>query len=163
MRNQVRATSPSPSSLSQCLSDLKCWNWDIALNLSVTGGEPAAYPFPSNGSDGHLWRVMFRGSWQPVILALGHVNQQTPCWFSKPSSSSSPTLVLYRPGFRHRSNGNILTIVDRFLKSAHFVPLPRLPSAKEAAELILNQELKKGTKVHAVTRCGYLEQNTTLD
>ena len=37
------------------------------------------------------------------------------------------------------SDGNttILTIVDRFSKSDHFIPLPKLPSAKETAELML--------------------------
>jgi len=31
----------------------------------------------------------------------------------------------------------ILTVVDRFSKMAHFVPLPKIPSAKETAELML--------------------------
>ncbi|KAI3363704.1 hypothetical protein L3Q82_001197 [Scortum barcoo] len=31
----------------------------------------------------------------------------------------------------------ILTVVDRFSKMAHFVPLPKLPSVKETAELML--------------------------
>ncbi|KAF7647278.1 hypothetical protein LDENG_00174850, partial [Lucifuga dentata] len=37
------------------------------------------------------------------------------------------------------SSGNtvILTIVDRFSKAAHFVPLPKLPSAKETAQLMV--------------------------
>ncbi|XP_061786097.1 uncharacterized protein [Nerophis lumbriciformis] len=36
------------------------------------------------------------------------------------------------------SNGNtvILTVVDRFSKMAHFIPLPKLPSALETAELL---------------------------
>ena len=38
------------------------------------------------------------------------------------------------------SDGNttILTIVDRFSKMVHFVPLPKLPSAKETAEVLLH-------------------------
>lgn len=32
----------------------------------------------------------------------------------------------------------ILTVVDRFSKMAHFVPLPKLPSAKETAQLVLH-------------------------
>lgn len=32
----------------------------------------------------------------------------------------------------------ILTIVDRFSKMAHFVPLPKLPSAKETAQILLD-------------------------
>lgn len=38
------------------------------------------------------------------------------------------------------SNGNtvILTVVDRFSKAAHFIPLPKLPSAKETAQLMIH-------------------------
>lgn len=38
------------------------------------------------------------------------------------------------------SSGNsvILTIIDRFSKAAHFVPLPKLPSALEIARLLTN-------------------------
>ena len=32
----------------------------------------------------------------------------------------------------------ILTLVDRFSKMVHFVPLPKLPSARETAEALLN-------------------------
>uniref|UniRef100_A0A673CBI9 Gypsy retrotransposon integrase-like protein 1 n=1 Tax=Sphaeramia orbicularis TaxID=375764 RepID=A0A673CBI9_9TELE len=37
------------------------------------------------------------------------------------------------------SNGNtvVLTVVDRFSKMVHFIPLPKLPSAKETAEALL--------------------------
>ena len=37
------------------------------------------------------------------------------------------------------SQGNtvILTIVDLFFKSAHFVPLPKLPSSKETAQILV--------------------------
>lgn len=37
------------------------------------------------------------------------------------------------------SDGNtvILTVVDRFSKAAHFIPLPKLPSAKETAQLMI--------------------------
>lgn len=37
------------------------------------------------------------------------------------------------------SDGNtvILTVVDRFSKAAHFIPLPKLPSAKEMAQLMV--------------------------
>jgi transposase InsO family protein len=38
------------------------------------------------------------------------------------------------------SQGNtvILVVVDRFSKAARFIPLPKLPSAKETAELLMN-------------------------
>ncbi len=32
----------------------------------------------------------------------------------------------------------VLTVVDRFLKAAHFIPLPKLPSAKETALIVIN-------------------------
>lgn len=35
-------------------------------------------------------------------------------------------------------NTTILTVVDRFSKMAHFIPLPKLPSAKEMAEAMLS-------------------------
>ena len=37
------------------------------------------------------------------------------------------------------SDGNttILMVVDRFSKGAHFIPLPKLPSAKETAQLMV--------------------------
>lgn len=34
-------------------------------------------------------------------------------------------------------NTAILTVVDRFSKIAHFIPIPKLPSAKETAEFLL--------------------------
>lgn len=35
------------------------------------------------------------------------------------------------------NNTVILTIVDRFSKAAHFVPLCKLPSAKETAQIVI--------------------------
>lgn len=34
-------------------------------------------------------------------------------------------------------NTTVLTVVDRFSKMAHFIPLPKLPTAKETAEVML--------------------------
>lgn len=39
-------------------------------------------------------------------------------------------------------NTVILTIIDRFSKTAHFVPLPKLPSAKETAQLLVEHVFK---------------------
>lgn len=36
-----------------------------------------------------------------------------------------------------QGNAIILTVVDRFSKFARFVPQPKLPSAKETAQLVL--------------------------
>ncbi len=42
------------------------------------------------------------------------------------------------------SGGNtvVLTVVDRFSKAAHFIPLPKLPSAKETAQLMVDHVFK---------------------
>ena len=37
-----------------------------------------------------------------------------------------------------KGNTAILTVVDRFSKMVHFIPLPKLPSAKETAEVVLH-------------------------
>ncbi|KAI3365127.1 hypothetical protein L3Q82_010108, partial [Scortum barcoo] len=37
-----------------------------------------------------------------------------------------------------RGNTTVLTVVDRFSKMAHFIPLPKLPSAKETAQVMIN-------------------------
>uniref|UniRef100_A0A8C1U5W3 Gypsy retrotransposon integrase-like protein 1 n=1 Tax=Cyprinus carpio TaxID=7962 RepID=A0A8C1U5W3_CYPCA len=36
----------------------------------------------------------------------------------------------------------ILTVVDRFSKAAHFIPLPKLPSAKETAQIMIDHVFK---------------------
>jgi len=41
-----------------------------------------------------------------------------------------------------QGNTTILTIVDRFSKMVHFVPLPKLPSARETAEAVLFHVLR---------------------
>ena len=38
-----------------------------------------------------------------------------------------------------RGNTVVLTVVDRFSKAAHFIPLPKLPSAKETAQVVIDQ------------------------
>ena len=35
-------------------------------------------------------------------------------------------------------NTNVLTVVDMFSKMAHFIGLPKLPSAKETADVMMN-------------------------
>lgn len=41
-----------------------------------------------------------------------------------------------------KGNTAILTVVDRFSKMAHFLPLPKILSAKDTAEVLLNQVFK---------------------
>ncbi len=55
---------------------------------------------------------------------------------SRPWSHISLDFVTCLPA----SSGNtvVLTVVDRFLKAAHFIPLPKLPSARETAVAVID-------------------------
>lgn len=75
------------------------------------------------------------------------------CAHSKPYHQSSPGLLhplstpsrlwshiaVYFVSGLSSSNGStiILTIVDRFSKAVHFIPLPKLPTASETADLLV--------------------------
>ena len=81
-------------------------------------------------------------------LLTCQVCSQNKCSRQTPAGLVLPLPVPHRP-WSHISldfvtglptlDGNtvILTVVDRFLKAAHFIPLPKLPSAKQTAELML--------------------------
>ncbi|XP_023868962.2 cell division cycle protein 27 homolog [Salvelinus sp. IW2-2015] len=72
----------------------------------------------------------------------------------------SPSLISHIPGFvtgLPPSDGNttILTVVDRFSKAAHFIPLPKLPSAKETAQLMVQHVFRiHGLLVDMVSNWG---------
>lgn len=53
-----------------------------------------------------------------------------------PSGLLHPLPVPSHPLPRSSGHSVVLTIVDRFSKAAHFVPLPKLPSALETAHLL---------------------------
>ncbi|WP_353763811.1 DDE-type integrase/transposase/recombinase, partial [Shigella sonnei] len=49
----------------------------------------------------------------------------------------------------------ILTVVDRFSKAAHFIPLAKLPSAKETAQIIIENVFRiHGLPLDAVSDRG---------
>lgn len=58
-----------------------------------------------------------------------------PVCYNLPVPLTSPVITGLPP-----SDGNtvILTVVNRFSKAAHFIPLLKLPSAKQTAELMLH-------------------------
>ncbi|KAI3358931.1 hypothetical protein L3Q82_015324 [Scortum barcoo] len=68
----------------------------------------------------------------------------SPCssWVPQTPSYSSPPLVSYccvtssLVSHHPKVTQSILTVVDRFSKSVHFIPLPKLPSALETASLL---------------------------
>ncbi|KAI2644484.1 Transposon Tf2-6 polyprotein [Labeo rohita] len=112
---------------------------------------------PSSGHPGinatiHLLRNRF---WWPTLATetIQFVNRCSVCQTSKPSKHLPAGLLQPLPlrPWSHiaidfitdlpSSQGNtvIFTIVDRFSKACRLIPIPKLPSALEAAELLCNQ------------------------
>ncbi len=54
---------------------------------------------------------------------------------SRPWSHMSLDFVTGLPPFQ--GNTAVLTVVDRFSKATHFIPLPKLPSARETAVAVI--------------------------
>ncbi len=55
---------------------------------------------------------------------------------SRPSSQITFDFVSWLPPLK--GSTVILTVVDRFSKAVHFIPLPKLPSARETAQLMVD-------------------------
>ena len=117
--------------------------------------------------------VLLQRFWWPTLLedtreyvrACQTCNQNKPLR-QAPAGFLQPLPVSHRP-WSHisvdfvtglpPSDGKtaILTIVDRFSKMAHFVSLPKLPSAKETAQLLLNHVFRlHGIPVEVVSDRG---------
>ncbi len=103
----------------------------------------------SGGFGGHPSRRMTRSMQRPALCAareklhisdLGGLLHPLPIPH-RPWSHLSLDFVTGLPP----SQGNtvILVVVDRFSKAAWFIPLPKLPSAKETAELIMNHVFRE--------------------
>ncbi|KAL0154660.1 hypothetical protein M9458_048923, partial [Cirrhinus mrigala] len=114
---------------------------------------------PSSGHPGidatiHLLRNRF---WWPTLATetIQFINRCSVCQTSKPSKHLpagllQPLPLPQRP-WSHiaidfitdlpssQGNTTIFTIVDRFSKACRLIPIPKLPSALEAAELLCNQ------------------------
>ncbi len=87
------------------------------------------------------------------FVASCHVCAQTKSSNTPPAGLLRPLPIPSRP-WSHialdfvtglpLSAGNtvILTVVDRFSKAAHFIPLPRLPSARETAQVMVDHVFK---------------------
>lgn len=76
------------------------------------------------------------------MCSVQNFNQVQLCPPSSLASSQRPR-VAHRFGLCHRSppsNGKtvILSITDRFSKSAHFLVLPKLPSSRETTDLLVD-------------------------
>lgn len=94
-----------------------------------------------------FWWATLEEDTREFVNACPVCNQHKPS-HQAPAGLLQPLPVPHRPWSHISSDfvtglppskGNtcILTVVDRFSKMAHFVPLPKVPSAKETAELVL--------------------------
>lgn len=77
-----------------------------------------------------------------AVCARSKSSHQAPagllCPLPVPSCPWSHIAVDFVTGLPpSEGNTTILTIIDRFSKAVHFVPLPKLPSATETADLLM--------------------------
>ena len=105
-----------------------------------------------------FWWPLMRSDIQGYVRACPTCNQSKTS--SRPPAGLLQPLPVPKRPWSHLSldfvtglppsDGNtvILTIVDRFSKMTHFVPLPKLPSAKETAQVVLEQVFK----IHGLPR-----------
>ncbi|KAL0149344.1 hypothetical protein M9458_055382, partial [Cirrhinus mrigala] len=111
------------------------------------------------GVRGTLTSVRQRFWWPAIVrdvrryIASCPVCAQSKCSNSPPAGLLRPLPISSRP-WSHitldfvsglpSSAGNtvILTVIDRFSKAAHFIPLPKLPSAKETALTVFDHVFK---------------------
>ncbi len=94
------------------------------------------------------------------VCARGKTSNRPPEWLlqplsvpSRPWSHIALDFVIALPP----SLGNtvVLAVVDRFSKTAHFIPLPKLPSAKETAATVVNHVFRiHGLPVDVVSNRG---------
>ncbi|KAK9533156.1 hypothetical protein VZT92_008305 [Zoarces viviparus] len=126
-------------------SDPRYYNGDTPQNSPATLGSTARSPSFANGSGGHPYPETPVHSCQPVqsVLAARHPTKPRLvscglCLSPTVPGLTSHIAVDFVTGLPP-SGGNttILTIVDRFSKAVHFIPLPKLPSAMETADLLV--------------------------
>lgn len=110
------------------------------------------------------WASMEKAVGEYVAACPVCARNKTPC--HRPAGLLRPLPVPRRPWSDIAldfvtglppSGGNtvILTVVDRFSKMVHFVPLPKLPSAKETAEVVLSHVFRlHGFPSDVVSDCG---------
>lgn len=101
---------------------------------------------------GPPWIMTVESLWQPALPAPGvsllivfplTCSDRFP-FFSRPWSHIALDFITGLPP--SEGNTTILSIVDRFSKSAHLVPLTKLPSATETAQLLVHHVFR----LHAI-------------
>lgn len=148
-RRCVRRCAPRPileercqiPYLSQTLPTPRSCSGGIHQRWRVIQVLTTPWTFCDSDTGGHLWSVMPGPSSLsvPCVLAGSHpislLRVSSTCYQSHPWSHMDVDFVTdLPPSDGHRV---ILTIVDQFSKAAHFVPLPKLPSAAETGDLLV--------------------------
>ena len=88
---------------------------------------------------GFLYHNFLFYFWNPNSPLVSGLLQPLPIP-SRPWSDISVDFVTGLPV--SQGNTTVLTVVDRFSKMARFIALPKLPSAKETAEIMMNNVFK---------------------
>ncbi|XP_036072448.1 uncharacterized protein LOC118600012 [Oryzias melastigma] len=140
VRNQIMHLAHLECCMSPPLLGLRSSPGGMPLESPVTpvSIEPSAYSV--NISSGPQWRKTCGNSWP-----LAPPDQSPPPLHKRVCSTLCPLPAdLGRTSLwtgLPPSNGNtvILTVIDRFSKSAQFIPLPQLPTPMETATILVNQ------------------------
>ncbi|KAI2647040.1 Transposon Tf2-6 polyprotein [Labeo rohita] len=121
--------------------------WDVERQVEEAG-RGVEVPGESQEVNGCYLPVilvaLYRPGRQAVCIGLLYLCpeqglQSSPRWSTPSLTHSLSSLVTHVSGLPpSRGFTVILTVVDRFSKAVHFVPLPKLPSAKETAQLVID-------------------------
>ncbi|KAK3536207.1 hypothetical protein QTP86_000183 [Hemibagrus guttatus] len=134
------------------ISMLKCFSGVISLGSSVTLGQPAPGWWCNRGSGGPLCQDI-----KEFVTAYLACNQSKSLCTAPagllhllpvPRCPWSHIAIDFITGQPPSEGNTILTIVDRFSKMVHFVPLSHLPSAKETALLLVQHVFR----LHGISR-----------
>uniref|UniRef100_A0A3P9KUB3 Gypsy retrotransposon integrase-like protein 1 n=1 Tax=Oryzias latipes TaxID=8090 RepID=A0A3P9KUB3_ORYLA len=152
IEEEVMAAASNTGSPSACPTDCifvpdtlrsKVLNWFHASRLFCHPGCKRTYALIRQ----RFWWPTLKEDLQEYVSACPECAQVKPT--NRPQAGYLHPLAVPRRPWSHismdsitglpLSNGNsvVLTIVDRFSKMVHFIALPKLPSAKEMAEVLL--------------------------
>ncbi|XP_038850015.1 uncharacterized protein LOC120048251 isoform X2 [Salvelinus namaycush] len=139
-----RHSGPSRTLITGCLcltlSVPRSWSRPIPPGLPVTRVLVRPWPSCPNAFGGLLWFWML-----PHLSPSARSAHRTRLLGKLRRIFSNHCLSLTVPGSLDfitglppsEDNSAILTVVDRFSKAAHFIPLPKLPSVKETVQLMV--------------------------
>ncbi|XP_064197194.1 uncharacterized protein LOC135257909 [Anguilla rostrata] len=125
-----RPAEPEPILPSACVVAAVTWEIEEAIKRAQQD-QPDPRPDPNSA-------IFVPKSVHSQVLQWAHSTRLT-CHPAHPIPPKAKLLVgIHGSG----CNTVILTIVDRFSKAVHFVPLPKLPTARETADLLVAQVVR---------------------